>query len=125
MNAAGDRHKGIIADEISWPSSQGHTIHNQGFDFTTTRAGQARDLAQLLPMLGRDRAKLGLIGFDYYTWAGIEDPGGYSFDFSGLFRIHRGGLSAKPAFYSFKRAALKLESCRTKGPIATVCRRRS
>jgi hypothetical protein len=124
MDRAGDRRKPIIADEISWPSSEGETPHGEGFDFGTTETGQARNLAALLPMLGRYRRRLGLLGFDYYTWAGIEDRGGSSFDFSGLLRVSSGRLVAKPAFYAFRRAALALESCARKGPVATTCARR-
>jgi hypothetical protein len=124
MNRAGDRRKPILADEISWPSSLGHTRVTDGFDFATTRAGQARNLARLLPMLGRDRARLGLLGFDYYTWASVEQRGAEAFDFAGLFRVSLGRLIAKPAFFAFRHAALGLERCREKGRVATVCRRR-
>jgi hypothetical protein len=125
MNAAGDRRKPILADEISWPSSLGQTHHSEGFDFATTVAGQARNLTAMLPMLARDRAKLRLVGFDYYTWAGTDERGALAFDFAGLFHIHGDQLSAKPAFYAFRRAALALDGCREKGAVATVCLKRS
>ena len=121
MNAAGDRRKPIIADEISWPSSLGQTRHTEGFDFATTPAGQAKNLAKLIPMLGRDRTKLGLLGFYYYTWAGVETRNAVSFNFAGLFRFQAGRFVAKPAFYAFRSAALGLENCRQKGSVATVC----
>jgi polysaccharide biosynthesis protein PslG len=121
MNAAGDRRKPLIADEISWPSSKGKTIHNVGLDFATTEAGQARNLAKLLPMLGADRRALRLLGFYYYTWAGSEHHNGLSFDFSGLFRFKNDKFIAKPAFFVFRHDALALEHCRRKGPVATSC----
>lgn len=125
MDASGDRRKPIIADEVSWPSSLGRTTHTEGYDFATTQRGQARNIARLLPLLARDRRKLGLMGFDYYDWAGEEDPGGRVFNFAGLFRFTLSGLIAKPAFYAFRRAALSLEGCRRKGAVATVCRKRA
>jgi hypothetical protein len=121
MDRAGDARKPIVADEISWPSALGRTAHRNISDFDTTQAGQASDLARLLPMLGRERVRLGLLGFDYYTWAGTDRRGGVSFDFAGLFRLARGRFVAKPAFSSFKRAALALEACRAKGALATDC----
>src|SRR5207248_3064683 len=61
MNAGGDRHKPILADEVSWPSSLSKTHHTEGFDFATTEAGQAHNIAALLPMLARNRRSLGLL----------------------------------------------------------------
>jgi hypothetical protein len=120
MNQAGDRTKPMVADEISWPSSVGKTDRNE-FDFATTERGQARDIAALLPMLGRDRNKLHLLGFDYYTWAGVEDRGGLSFDFAGLFRFKHGTFTAKPALSAYRKAALALEGCKKKVLVATRC----
>jgi hypothetical protein len=121
MDAAGDRTKPIIADEVSWPSSLGKTFHNVGLDFAVTEAGQARNLAKVLPMLARDRASLHLLGFYYYTWAGAERRNAQSFDFAGLLRFKKGRFTAKPAYYVFRRDALVLEGCRKKGPVATSC----
>jgi hypothetical protein len=123
MDAAGDRRKPILADEISWPSSLRETRHTEGFDFATTERGQARNIATLLPLLARERTRLDLLGFDYYTWASSDARGGLAFDFAGLLTIHSGRLVAKPAFYAFRRAALALERCRVKGPTATACAR--
>ncbi len=121
MDKAGDSRKPILADEVSWPSSQGksHAL----FLIGTTEKGQAKRLAALLPMLGSDRRRLGLIGFDYYTWASQEMPGGNAFSFSGLWRFANGRFYAKPALSSFRKAVLKLEDCKQKGPIATQCLR--
>ena len=74
----------MIADEIGWPSSRGQTPHNAGFDFATTPAGQARNIAALLPMLGSERVKLRLQAFYYYTWIGAEQRNALAFDFAGL-----------------------------------------
>ena len=121
MNAAGDARKPIIADEVSWPSSLGKTVHNNGLDIATTEAGQARKIAELLPLLGADRKRLNLLGFYYYTWAGRDDRNGGAFDFAGLFHYGRNAFTAKPAFGAFRTAALALEHCRKKGIVPTVC----
>jgi hypothetical protein len=121
MNQAGDTRKPILADEVSWPSSLGKTTHNVGYDFATTESGQAANIGKLLPMLVRQRRSLGLLGFDYYDWAGLERPNYLAFEFAGLFRIEEGAkFVAKPAFTAFKRAALGMEGCHAKA-IATSC----
>lgn len=120
MNQAGDPNKPILADEISWPSSQGKTSKSE-FDFATTESGQAHNIAQILPMLARDRVKDHLLGFEYYTWATVEIRNTNAFNFSGLFRISGGKFTAKPAYTAFRNAVLAMESCRRKGSVATVC----
>jgi hypothetical protein len=121
MNEHGDRSKGILASEISWPSSLGKTNYDTGYDFATTEAGQARKISQILPLLGKNRRSLGILGFDYYTWAGSEQHNTLAFNFSGLFRFHSGAFKTKPAFGAFRKGALALENCKHKGSIATVC----
>jgi Glycosyl hydrolase family 53 len=121
MNRAGDRAKPIFADEISWPSSRGRTNHNVGYDFATTEAGQAQNISTVLPMLARDRVRLGLGGFYYYDWAGLERDGHLAFEFAGLFRVTDGRFIAKPAFDAFRQGTLSIEGCRSKGPLATDC----
>jgi hypothetical protein len=122
MNAAGDHRKPLIAGEVSWPSSLGKTFHNVGLDFATTEAGQARDIAAVLPLLADARKRLGLRSFYYYTWAGYERHNAAAFDFSGLFRYHA-GLIAKPAYGAFRHAALALEHCRKKRVVGRCAHR--
>jgi hypothetical protein len=123
MNVAGDARKPIIADELSWPSSLGQTIHNAGIDFATTEAGQASNIAHVLPLLVKNRVALNVSGFFYYTWAGFDDHNGRAFDFAGLFHFDRSDsvFTAKPAFTAFRKAALAMEHCRKKGSVATIC----
>ncbi len=111
MNEFGYAKEPIIADEVSWPSSAGRTNKTDGIsDIQTTPAGQARDVGAIVLLLAENRKPLGLAGFDYYTWAGRDDPGGDQFDFAGLLHIRSdGATSAKPAFYAFRRAALAIE----------------
>jgi hypothetical protein len=124
MNRYGDRAKPMIADEVSWTSSKGHTGHNVKLDIATTEKGQASNIAALLPLLARDRRSLGLSAFYYYTWAGAEVKNAITFAYAGLLKYDNGTLSIKPAFTAFERAALKLERCRRKGPLATQCAQR-
>ena len=49
MDAAGDRRKPIILTELNWPSALHRTPF--GADYETTAAGQARRLAEVLPLL--------------------------------------------------------------------------
>ncbi|HEV3128236.1 MAG TPA: hypothetical protein VGY32_04595 [Solirubrobacteraceae bacterium] len=121
MNQAGDTTKQIIADEISWPSSIGKTTHNTGYDFASTESGQAQKIKQVLPMLVANRKRLGLAGFYYYDWAGQERRNDLAFDFAGLFRESDGQFVVKPAYDAFRRGALAIEGCSSKGHIAASC----
>ena len=123
MDLAGDRGKPIIADEISWPSSLGETIHDTGYDFATTEAGQAQNIAEVLPLLVKNRVRLGLAAFYYYDWAGQDRANFLAFDFSGLFLYSRGQFTPKPAYDVFRRGALAMEHCQAKVGRATDCQR--
>jgi hypothetical protein len=119
MDRFHDGKKPLLATEVSWPSAKGKT--SQRYDFDTTEAGQARDIAALLPMIGQQRAALGLSGFYYYTWMGQEDPHSPAFDFAGLLRFRKGSVTAKPALTAYRNGVLALEQCRRKGAVATIC----
>ena len=122
MDRYGDRTKPILATEMGWPSSLGQT-NQRSFDVATTQAGQATKLGQVLPLLAGARTRLGLAGFDLYTWMGDEYPGADTFDFSGLFGFNPNDDSVfvKPAYATFRHAALAMEACAVKGPVATQC----
>ena len=119
MSHEQDGQKPLLATEVSWPSAQGQTP--QHFDFNTTEAGQARDIATILPLLGADQAALHLIGFYYYTWLGNERSHDLAFNFAGLNRLNGDQVAAKPALGAFTNGVLTLEHCRSKGSVATVC----
>jgi hypothetical protein len=117
-----DATKPLIATELSWPSAKGQTRDRNDFD--TTENGQARDIAQLLPLIGAWRTRIGLSAFYYYTWMGTEFRGAGAFSFSGLLRFTQAGkVRTKPALGAFRKGALALEHCRSKGKTATRCRR--
>ena len=109
MDSHGDHHKPLLATEVGWPSALGKT--KQDYGLNTTQGGQAKKLAQLLPMLARNRRRLGLSRFYYYTWLSSDTPDGPSFDFSGLLAFDPADahIYAKPAYAAFRRAVLALE----------------
>lgn len=122
MNRFGDGHKAMLATEISWPSSEGKAPPQ--FGFQATEPGQAQRLAQALPLLARERSKLGLLGFYWYTWMGDETPKANpdAFNYAGLLKYVDGKITPKPALSVFKRQALAIEGCRSKGSLASSCK---
>ena len=124
MDKNGDSAKPLIVSEFGWASSQGHVDQSgEGVVGSTTEQGQAADVAALLPMLAQDRTSLGIAAFDYYTWASAPQPGS-NFSYSGLFDYSGQALRAEPVFSAFRSAALAMEDCRVKGPVASVCAQR-
>ncbi|MBO0745125.1 MAG: hypothetical protein J2P43_08915 [Candidatus Dormibacteraeota bacterium] len=122
MSQHGDASKPILATEITWDSSLGKTPPQ--FGIGTTEQGQAQLLNQLMPLLARDRAKLGLMGFYWYTWMGDEVPGSRpdaAFDYAGLLKYSHGTIKAKPALDVYKHWALRIEGCQSKSKVATRC----
>jgi hypothetical protein len=119
MRHFNDGRKPLVATEVSWPSARGKV--KPGYDFDTTEAGQAQNIAELLPLIGQDRASLGLAGFYWYTWMGDESDPTNPFDYAGLLAFDNGRVSPKPALTAFRTGALALEQCRAKGTVATSC----
>ena len=121
MDRHGDRDKPLLATEITWPSSEGKAPAQ--FGVSTTEAGQARRLDQLMPLLIADHTRLRLIGFYWYTWMGDESPRArpYAFDYAGLLKYVAGAVAAKPALAVFTRWALDIEHCRRKSATAVAC----
>ena len=114
MDNNGGSHTPLLANELGWTSSQGH-VRSKYFTWGTTEQGQARNDAAVLALLGRNRVKLGLAGFDLYTWASTDTPGSTSalgspgFNYAGIEHDTGSRLVPKPAYAAFKRAALALE----------------
>ncbi len=120
-----DGSKPLLDTEFSWPSGRGQAQRNeQRYDFDTTRHGQATFVTSFLAMAASNRASLGLAGVYYYDWINNESEGAPIFNFSGLLALNsRRRVEVKPALGAFRKAALSLEGCRTKGTSATQCRR--
>jgi arabinogalactan endo-1,4-beta-galactosidase len=115
-----DPNKPIMITETGWNSSVGH---NPSDDFCcqTTAAGQAADIRALMPILARHHIAQRLLAFYFYTWAGAEQDGTFSFNFAGLFDDALGRLTPKPSYAAFTTGALALERCRRLGPLAGHC----
>ncbi len=111
MARFGDRRKPIIASEVSWPSAKGQAVTL--FENATTEAGQAKKTGQTVRLLARDRKKLRLQAFYYYTWVANETQPGARvdpFNFAGLFRFINGqGTTVKPAYAAFVSAVRAIE----------------
>ena len=120
LDRYGNRTTPLLATELSFPSAVGRS--DGSYDFDTTQAGQARDIAALLPMIGAHYRALDLAGFDYYTWMSVEADHAPPFAFAGLLADDRGQVRAKPALAAYRRGVLRLEGCARKGPLATDCR---
>jgi len=121
MTHYGDGRKPMMADEIAWGSGRGDTQF--GYDIGTTPSGQASRLDQLMGLLAKNRQRLGLVAFYWYTWASGDRANMSVFDFTGLFRYSNGQFQAKPVYGVYQRDALNLERCHQKAAVATSCLR--
>lgn len=110
MARNGDAGKPMLATEVGWPSGVGKTRVNYGFN--VTERGQARKLSQLLPLLARNRQRLRLTSFYYYTWMTTDPPNAKPFQYAGLLRcdVVSNTVTPKPAYWAFRRTVKKLES---------------
>jgi polysaccharide biosynthesis protein PslG len=109
MNRHGDRRKPLLVTEMSWPSTG--RPHNPGTGFEVSRAEQAARLARAYSLLALARTRLGLERVYWYSWLSI-DRGSVVFNYSGLrSQTPAGSLVSKPAFFAFRRTALRLEGC--------------
>ena len=120
MRRNGDGAKPIMITETGWNSSVGHHP-SDNFCCQTTQAGQTADVSALLPLLAHHRRAQRLLAFYFYTWAGAEQDGTFSFNFAGLFDDAFGRLIAKPVYRAFMATALALEGCRRAAPLAGRC----
>lgn len=120
MDKNGDQKKPLIATELGWPAAVGKTQKQFGFD--TNTQGQATKLSQLMPLLVKNRQKLGLGAYYYYTWMTSYKHGAASpFAFSGLLRLHGSHVCAQPSFAVFRKDALSEEGAKAKGATPKRC----
>ena len=111
MNRFGDRNKPIMATEMSWPSAKGKA--KTLFENATTESGEAKNISKVVPLLAKNRKRLRLKAFYWYTWISNETlPGARNdpFNFAGLWKfINNVGSAAKPAYTAFVKAAHGIE----------------
>jgi hypothetical protein len=109
MARRGDRRKGIIVSELTWPSARGRTENTIGFE--TTEAGQAVRLRNAYRALLRIRRSSRIRQVFWYTWLSPDRDSPNSFSWSGLRRLGPPGPDApvdKPAQAEFRRVALRV-----------------
>ena len=124
MDEHRDRHKPLWATEVSWPSAKGKLKSGQ-LGWETTPRGEALRVKKTYELFGRKRTRrrLRLGRVFWFSWLTEDRADDYSFDYAGLRTIGPSGPEPKPAFFAFRRIALKLEGCRSKASTATSCRR--
>jgi hypothetical protein len=107
LRKAGDGERPLWLTEVTW--SSGKRPGHAPAPFETTPTDQAARLAKALPLLLRERAKLGVERIFWENWISKDRNHANPFDFSGL-RVLRpdGTVATKPAFAEFKRIALAL-----------------
>jgi hypothetical protein len=110
MARYGDRRKGLIISELTWPSAKGKTRNTIGFE--TTEAGQAARLRNAYAALLRIRQSARIRQIFWYTWLSADRDSPNSFSWSGLRKLGPPGTDApvdKPALAEYRRVALRLE----------------
>jgi polysaccharide biosynthesis protein PslG len=117
----GDARKPLMVTEMGWNSGLGQLRELIGWD--ATERGQAAKLRKALPLLARERRRLGIESVYWYTWLSRDSNRDAPFDYAGLNRIERGGVVRKPGFYALRAAALRLVGCRRKAGRADRCAR--
>jgi hypothetical protein len=105
----GDRRKGLIISELTWPSAKGKTRNTIGFE--TTEAGQAARLRNAYAALLRIRRSARIRQIFWYTWLSADRESPNSFSWSGLRKLGPPGTDApvdKPALAEYRRVALRV-----------------
>lgn len=102
-----DARRPVFLTEVSWPSSRDKIGERYGYE--TDEAGQARKLSAALPLIARERRRLGIERAYWYTWLTRETDPEYPFDYAGLRRLDEDGrIVSKPALSAFRRAVARL-----------------
>jgi hypothetical protein len=110
MARNGDRAKGIILSELTWPSAKGKTRNTIGFE--TTERGQAIRLRNAYEAILRIRRSAKIQQVFWYTWLSADRDSPNSFSWSGLRRLGPPGTDApvdKPAFDAYREIALRVD----------------
>jgi hypothetical protein len=121
MNAHGDRRKPLFLTEVSWPSAKGKAPLRYGYE--VTERGQASRVSAALTYLARRRHRLGIERVYWYAWLTRDRDRTYPFDYAGLSRLGAKRVVRKPAFFAYRRTALRLQGCRRKSGTAARCGR--
>jgi hypothetical protein len=106
MRERGDGRLPLVLTEISWSSGKGRSTFNYGWE--TSERGQARRIRQILPMLARERLRLGIQALYWYTWLSPAPGQRESFAYAGLRRMSGGRPVSKPALAAFRSTVRRL-----------------
>lgn len=118
MARYGDAKLPVLITELSWPSAKGHPNDHYGYEVTEKE--QASKLAQVLPILARQRVRLHIERVYWFSWLSI-DSGRYTFSYSGLRTIRGKKIRDKPALAAYRKGVLALEGCKRKGATVKRC----
>jgi hypothetical protein len=106
LNDAGDPDQPLWLTEVTWSSGKRPGV--KPYPFETTPSDQAARLAKALPLLIRERSRLGVERIFWENWISTDTDHANPFDFSGLRVLEPGGsVREKPAYSQFKRIALE------------------
>jgi hypothetical protein len=115
-----DSKRPLIVSETSWPSAKDKTSKKNGFE--ETEAGQAKRLSQDFTLLAQARERLRIKAVFWYTWGSYDQSTEEPFDYAGVTRYAPNHSTVKkPAYFSLKKTALRLEGCSSKSTDARTC----
>lgn len=100
-----DRRKPIWLTELAWPSSKGKRKATQGWE--VTERTQAKRIKRAIPLLARERKRLGIGRVVWFTWLSQEDHKTWQ-SYTGLRRLRHHKVVALPAYSAFRRVVRAL-----------------
>jgi hypothetical protein len=107
LRRAGDGKRPLWLTEVTW--SSGRRPRLPASPFETTPSDQAARLAEVYPLLLRNRRELGIKRIYWESWLSADRNHDNPFDFSGLRALRPDGtVREKPAFDAFRRVAARL-----------------
>lgn len=114
MRAHGDGAKPLLVSEVAYSSRGSVRPRPAGGlgNLDSTRAGQARRIAETLRALAAARRALRLAGVVYATWSSPHANAAFWPDFIGLTHIRGRRVTSKPALRAYTRVTTALEAGR-------------
>jgi polysaccharide biosynthesis protein PslG len=104
----GDARKPMLVTELTWPSSKGRIRRPSAFD--RTERNQATLLDAAFRALAVRRVKLRIRSVYWATWLTRDRSRTDAFDYTGLSALSANGrIRRKPAFYTYRATARRLE----------------
>src|SRR4051794_1264651 len=107
MKRYGDARKPLYITELTWPAAKGQQL-TRTYGYEVNTAGQAKKLAQVVPMLVAQRKRLKLARMYWYTWiSAAPAPENDPFSYSGLRQLENDGTTvvSRPSLAVYARLA--------------------